>query len=74
MQVEIYSKPNCPNCSASKQLLSMKNVPYTEHIVGETVTREALFERFPFVRSVPVIVIDDEYLGGLAELEKKLAG
>lgn len=73
MKIELYSKDACPNCSTAKNLLTMKGADFTEYKIGRDITREEMFAKFPFVRSVPVVVVDGVFIGGLSELETQLA-
>jgi len=79
MNIEIYTKSNCPHCTQAKALLDSRSLPYSvialaEH--GETgeqyVTREELLNRFPGARTMPQIKIDGVAIGGLTELKAYL--
>lgn len=69
MQIEVYSKENCPFCVKAKYLLDAKGLAYTEKKVGVDVTREELLEIAPAARTVPQIVIEGEVIGGYDQLE-----
>lgn len=69
MQIEVYSKENCPFCVKAKYLLDAKGLAYTEKKVGVDVTREELLEIAPQARTVPQIVIEGEVIGGYDQLE-----
>jgi len=71
--IEIYSKPSCRFCVASKALLRSKKLGYTEYLVGVDVDRATLEERVgQKVASVPQIFIDGHHVGGFPELKKHL--
>ena len=79
MNIEIYTKSNCPHCTQAKALLDAHSLTYTtfslaEH--GETgeqyITREELLNRFPDARTMPQIKIDGVAIGGLTELKTHL--
>lgn len=77
MKAEIYSKPSCPWCVRAKQLLTSKNIPYTEYILGaDGVTKATIEARVPVsalpISSVPQIFLNDEYIGGCTDLMAKL--
>jgi glutaredoxin 3 len=72
MNVEIYTKPDCPYCTQAKQLLRDKQIPFTEHKLNEDFTREILLEKFPEARKFPVVVLDGFRIGGYTELRQKL--
>lgn len=65
MQAIVYTKPNCPQCDAAKQLLKSRGITVLEMTVGLNVTREELMEQFPSARSVPQVVINGHHVGGL---------
>ena len=56
----------------AKELLKSKGVPFEERKLGETWTKEQLFEAVPGARSVPQIFLNDQYIGGFNELKQKL--
>ena len=70
---EVWSQTNCPACVEAKRLLSEHNILVTEIVLNVNgYTKKDLFERLPQARSVPQIFLDDEYVGGLQELKRKL--
>ena len=74
MKYEIYTKDNCSFCESAKQLLKIKNIEYTQYHIPNDISREEVMEKFPGVRTVPIILINDKYIGGYTELQKILAG
>ena len=72
MNIHIYSKSNCPNCVAAKNLLKLKGLEYTE-FDADIYDAEliAKFEKLG-VRQFPQIFIDDQRVGGLAGLQAAL--
>lgn len=68
--VEIWTRDSCGYCTRAKQLLSSKNIPYTELKLNEDFTREILLEKFPTAKTFPVIVVDGFYIGGFTQLEE----
>lgn len=69
----VYSKPNCVYCDRAKALLSSKNLPYTENVLGVDVVREDFMATFPEVRTMPFIIIDGVKVGGYTQLVEHLA-
>ena len=70
---EIYGTKNCTFCDKAKQLLTQHDKPYTFIDVAEDEDiTAAFFKRFPGVRTVPQIVVEDEHIGGYHDLEKRL--
>lgn len=69
MQIVIYSKTVCPNCTIAKNYLKQNNVPYEEINLDDDLVRQAFYAKCgEGVRSVPQIFVDDVRIGGLKEL------
>jgi glutaredoxin 3 len=66
--IEVYGKPDCNYCTKAKDLLNSKLVAFDYYSVGEDVTTEEVIERFPNARSVPVVVVNGNHIGGYEEL------
>lgn len=72
MNITIYTKTNCPNCTTAKQLLISKGLAYTE-INIEVGDRLANFvANYPDAKQMPQIFINDQRVGGLAGLQAAL--
>lgn len=68
-RVTVYSTGTCPMCERTKQLLSKWKIPYDE--VRLDINRDALrtFSQLTNgARTVPQIIIDGKWIGGLTEL------
>lgn len=72
MSFIVYSKPGCGFCDKAKDLLSSKNLEYSELIldVGQVkddsktyVTVEQLLKKVPNARTVPQIFHGEKYIG-----------
>ena len=70
--VVVYTKDNCPYCVQAKNLLTNKNVSYTEMKIGVDLTREDFISIFPNVKTVPHIIINGEQIGGFDKLNEWL--
>jgi glutaredoxin 3 len=68
MEVIIYTKRLCPNCTTAKQLLRAKNINYVEMDIE---AHPELLEDLP-VRQMPQIFINGQRVGGLAGLQEAL--
>ena len=68
MKIEIYTLSYCPFCVRAKRLLDDKGVSYEEHVMDTLPTelREAK-SRFSH-DTVPLVVIDGQFIGGSDEL------
>ena len=73
MNIVIYSKANCPNCTTAKRLLDSKGIGYQEFDVG-TPDGLVIFQANVSVqyRQMPQIFIDGQRVGGLAGLQAAL--
>lgn len=72
MNITIYSKKNCPNCTIAKQLLESKGINYKE-IDIEVGDRLANFvANYPEAKQMPQIWVGDQRVGGLAGLQAAL--
>lgn len=62
--IEVYSKENCAYCLAAKNTLRRKNVQFKDILIGRDITREDVQEKFPQMKSTPIIVHDGKVIGG----------
>ena len=81
MHIQIYSKENCPYCTAAVRLASQvvreasqQNHSYDKYMLDEDFTREQLLEKFPTARTFPQITIDGLSIGGYQEFQKYING
>lgn len=72
MNIVIYTKSNCPNCVAAKQLLKTRGLTYGELDADDHVVLMALLRDHPEARQMPQIFIDGQRVGGLAGLKAAL--
>ncbi len=72
MNITIYTKANCPNCDAAKNLLKTRGIPFGEADAEKHGTIEALRMLHPAVRQMPAIFIDGHYVGGFEGLKAAL--
>lgn len=71
-KIVVFSKPGCPYCSNAKEFLNKLNLPYSEVSLNPNESnyeykRDRLFNHYNH-RSYPIIVIDNQLLGGYSEL------
>lgn len=69
MNVVIYSKDNCPYCEGAKLLCSTEGLVYEEVKIGKDITREEFMEMHPTVRTMPLIFVDKQKVGGYQEFK-----
>ena len=66
--VTIYTKSWCPYCSAAKELLTRKNVAFTEfEITGKADLKDQMVKRSGRA-TVPQIFIGETHVGGCDDL------
>lgn len=72
MNITIYTKEHCPNCTTAKMILDMAGLDYSEVdiMVGD---RFANFVReYPDAKQMPQIFVNDQRVGGVAGLQAAL--
>lgn len=72
INITIYTKANCPNCTTAKMVMDMAGLDYSEVdiMVGD---RFANFIReFPDAKQMPQIFVNDQRVGGVAGLQAAL--
>lgn len=69
----IYTKSNCAHCVNAKKLMEVKGYDYSEIVIGEDITMEEFKERYPDVRTVPLIFSKDGRVGGFSDLKIHIA-
>lgn len=77
MNIVMYTKSNCPNCTSAKMVLKMADLDFVEVDVELGSRWANLLKEFPDARQMPQIFINDQRVGGLAGLQaalKKLRG
>lgn len=65
----IYTTQTCPYCQSAKQLLQDKGIVFAEIALDDKPDlRVELSEKFNGWRTVPMIILDGEFIGGYTEL------
>ena len=72
MKALIYTKSNCQYCIKAKTLFGIRGIEYIETVIGEDIQREDFMSLFPEQKSVPLIIIDGEKVGGYDDFVKWL--
>lgn len=72
MNITIYTKENCPNCTAAKLVLQAADLKYAEVDIELGDRWKNLLREFPDARQMPQIFINDQRVGGLAGLQAAL--
>lgn len=72
MNITIYTKSQCPNCTTAKLIMQSHGLKYTEVDI-EVGGRFANFvANYPDAKQMPQIFINDQRVGGLAGLQAAL--
>jgi glutaredoxin 3 len=73
--ITIYGQPTCSKCRDAKALLERKNIDYTYHDLTEMEPAQArAVIELSGMRTVPIVKVDEIYIGGYDQLEKYLNG
>ena len=74
MTVKVYSTAFCGYCRSAKALLDRLGIPFEEiDVTGDRVARARLVGMAHGRRTVPVILIDGEVIGGYVELARMVS-
>ena len=80
LDIQIYTKADCPFCIQAKQWFNEHTIEYTEHLMNDEEERLAFYQRInnvkeqlgvgrqPGINSVPQIFFNNERVGGYSEL------
>ena len=68
MNVELYTKLDCSYCVAAKNMLTSRNIVWSEKKLDVDFTRQHLVEMYPAATLFPVVVVDGFYIGGYSDL------
>lgn len=71
MRALIYTKEQCPYCVKAKALLLQHNIDFMEVRIGDDMLREDFIELFPEQKTVPLIFLNGEKVGGYNELQER---
>jgi glutaredoxin 3 len=72
MNIVIYTKTNCPNCTTAKRLLDSKGIGFEDRDIEVPLWFESLNMLYPEARQMPQIFINNQRVGGLAGLQNAL--
>jgi glutaredoxin 3 len=71
-RVTVYTGPFCGYCNAAKRLLDSKNIPYVAIDLGGNPAERARLVAETGWRTVPIIMMDGELIGGYTELSRAM--
>ena len=68
--IVIYGKDNCSWCVKAKELVAKSSVPFTYKTLTKDKYQQIVHTVDENIKTVPIIFIDGEYIGGYEELVK----
>lgn len=75
MNIIIYGKPNCQWCTAAKNLLDMKKIPYEYHDLMQMKGVDARnVVHWSGMKTLPIVYIDNICIGGFDALDGYIRG
>jgi len=72
MNITIYSKSNCPNCTTAKRFLDDKGIGYEERSMDNPDEWQRFIATHQGIRQMPQCFISGQRVGGLAGLQQAL--
>ena len=70
MEIKLYTTISCPFCVEAKNLLTSKNLEFTEiDLTSDLELRLEVSTKHNW-RTVPIVIIDDKLIGGFDDLNK----
>ena len=72
MNIVIYSKSGCPNCTTAKALLKSKGLEYEEKSMDNPDEWQRFMAAHSNFRQMPQCFISGQRVGGLAGLQQAL--
>lgn len=75
LNIVIYGRSNCQWCDAAKNLLDRKGWAYTYYnlMAMEPIDAQCIVNKSG-MRTVPIVKVDDIYIGGYDQLEGYIRG
>ena len=67
--IEVFGKPNCPQCEEVKSMLEMNSMDYKYYTLDKDFSRDELFEQFPTARTFPQVKDNGAVIGGINEFK-----
>jgi len=70
LEIKLYTTISCPFCVAAKNLLTSKDLEFTEiDLTSDLELRLEVSTKHNW-RTVPIVIIDDKLIGGFDDLNK----
>ncbi len=73
-KIKVYTKKNCSYCVSAKSWLKQRRYVFEEINLDDPTVLQEFRQKYPELRTVPQIFVEDEIIGGFTDLVKsKLA-
>lgn len=76
-EIIVYSKQHCPYCVKMKKYLDDNNIEYKLVSLDNVDNRKKFIDdvvsKYPSIKTVPQMFVDDEWIGGYDELMQKIS-
>lgn len=72
MKITLYTRPKCTLCEKTKDMLRAKKLHFFEYNIDLNGLKEEIKTKYPSLKELPVVLIDDHVIGGRDELDKLL--
>lgn len=66
LSIRIYTQPGCTHCASLKSYLETEGVAFDNIVIGTDISREDVIAKFPGVKQVPIVVINDQWVHNYA--------
>lgn len=72
MNIQLYIRENCANCTEVKRWLSQRAIDFNTITIDQTITRDQVLEMFPEAKLLPLVVFNQQYIGSAKELYNQM--
>jgi len=73
MNIKVITKDNCSFCTRAKNLLSSRKILFDEILLNRDIDLDTVRKEYPSMRTFPIIVVNDNILGGYDSLVEKIS-
>ena len=72
MEIKVITKDNCSFCTRAKNLLSSRKLLFDEILLDRDIDLDTVRSTYPSMRTFPIIVVNDEVVGGYDSLVERI--
>ena len=73
MEIKVITKDKCSFCTRAKNLLSSRKLLFDEILLDRDIDLDTVRSTYPSMRTFPIIVVNDEVVGGYDSLVERIA-